>query len=54
MSQTIKLKKGFDINLTGKAEKKEKQITQPDTFAIKPTDFVGVSRPKLLVKEGDN
>lgn len=54
MSQTIKLKKGFDINLTGKAERKEKQITQPDTFAIKPTDFVGVSRPKLLVKEGDN
>lgn len=54
MSQTIKLKKGFDINLAGKAEKKIKEISQPETFAIKPTDFIGVSRPKLLVKEGEN
>ncbi len=54
MSQTIKLKKGFDINLVGKAEKKVTEIEQPETFAIKPTDFVAISRPKLLVKEGDN
>lgn len=54
MSQNIKLKKGFDINLVGKAEKKIAELAQPETFAIKPTDFVGMSRAKLLVKEGDN
>ncbi|GAB4236415.1 MAG: Na(+)-translocating NADH-quinone reductase subunit A [Ekhidna sp.] len=53
MSQTIKLKKGFDLNLAGKADKKIKEISQPETFAIKPTDFIGVYRPKLAVKEGD-
>lgn len=54
MSQTIKLKKGFDINLAGKADKKIREVSQPETFALKPFDFVGVSRPKLLVKEGEN
>ena len=54
MSQTIKLKKGFDINLAGKAENKTVEVPQSDTFALKPTDFAGLSRPKLLVKEGDN
>lgn len=53
MSQSIKLKKGFDINLVGKAEKKIGELPQPETFAIKPTDFVGMVRPKLFVKEGD-
>lgn len=54
MSQTIKLKKGFDINLAGKAENKTIEVTQPDTYALKPTDFNGINRPKVLVKEGDN
>ena len=54
MSKTIKLKKGFDINLVGKAEKSTLQTEQPETFALKPTDFHGITRPKLLVKEGDN
>ncbi|MFY0626393.1 MAG: Na(+)-translocating NADH-quinone reductase subunit A [Reichenbachiella sp.] len=54
MSLNIKLKKGFDINLAGKAEKKIAELAQPETFAIKPSDFVGMSRAKLLVKEGDN
>lgn len=54
MSQTIKLKKGFDINLVGKAEKKIAETEQPETFALKPTDFVGIERPKLLVNVGDN
>lgn len=53
MSRTIKLKKGFNLNLIGKAEKKIIEISQPDTFAVKPSDFIGVSRIKLLVKEGD-
>lgn len=53
MSKVIKLKKGFDINLAGKAEKKVAEVRQPETFAIKPTDFHGILRPKLLVNEGD-
>ena len=54
MSQTIKLKKGFTINLAGKADNKIADSPQPETFAIKPTDFPAISRPKLLVAEGDN
>jgi len=54
MSQNIKLKKGFDINLVGKAERKITELVQPETFALKPTDFVGMSRAKLLIKEGDS
>lgn len=53
MSHTIKLKKGFNINLAGKAEKKLAECDQPKTFAIKPTDFLGIQRPKLMVNEGD-
>lgn len=53
MSHTIKLKKGFDINLAGKAVKKLADCDQPETFAIKPTDFPGIQRPKVMVSEGD-
>ena len=53
MSHTIKLKKGFDINLAGKAEKKFAECDQPETFALKPTDFPGIQRPKVMVNEGD-
>ncbi len=54
MSQTIQLKKGFTINLAGKAEKSIADCPQPETFTIKPTDFPGIDRSKLLVNEGDN
>ena len=53
MSQTIKLKKGFDINLAGKAATQVSEAPQPETFAIKPTDFPSITRPKLMVEEGD-
>lgn len=53
MSSTIKIRKGFDINLKGKAEKKIAETPQPETFALKPSDFLGIKRPKLLVDEGD-
>lgn len=53
MSQVIKLKKGFDIHLAGKAGSAVSDSPLPDTYAVKPTDFVNVGRPKLLVKEGD-
>jgi Na+-transporting NADH:ubiquinone oxidoreductase subunit A len=54
MSKTIKIKKGFDINLAGKAQKKIGEIDMPETFAFKPTDFKGILRPKLMVSEGDS
>jgi Na+-transporting NADH:ubiquinone oxidoreductase subunit A len=54
MSKFIKLKKGFDINLVGKAEKKFAEVDQPDTFAYKPSSFHGILRPKVMVNEGDN
>ena len=53
MSETIKLKKGFDINLAGKANTKIANLPLAETFAIKPTDFVGIVQTKLNVKEGD-
>ena len=54
MSKTVKLRKGFNINLAGKAENKLADTNQPETFAIKPTDFPGMLRPKALVRVGDN
>jgi len=51
MAETIKIKKGLNINLIGKAQHKVTEIV-PDDFALKPTDFNGVF-PRLLVKEGD-
>ncbi|MEQ9404184.1 MAG: Na(+)-translocating NADH-quinone reductase subunit A [Cyclobacteriaceae bacterium] len=54
MSQTIKLKKGFDINLAGKAENRISETDQPETFAIKPSDFNHITMAKMMVAEGDN
>lgn len=54
MTKLIKLKKGFDINLIGKAAKRYAEVDQPETFAYKPSSFKGIKRPKLLVAEGDN
>lgn len=53
MGKFIRLKKGFTINLVGKAAPKVVEIEQPDTFVIKPTDFHGTYMPKPVVKEGD-
>jgi Na+-transporting NADH:ubiquinone oxidoreductase subunit A len=53
MSKSVKLKRGFTINLAGKAEKRLAEVSQPETFALKPTDFVGMLRPKALVDVGD-
>ena len=42
MAGNIKLTKGFNINLAGKAQQKLANSGQPETFALKPTDFVGM------------
>jgi Na+-transporting NADH:ubiquinone oxidoreductase subunit A len=52
MAKTIKLKRGLDIKLAGEANKIISDLPLPETFAIKPDNFIGVT-PKLLVKQGD-
>ncbi|MEZ4700801.1 MAG: Na(+)-translocating NADH-quinone reductase subunit A [Rhodothermales bacterium] len=53
-NSVIKLKRGYDINLLGKAEKTFLSIEQPKLFALKPGDIHGIAPiPKLHVKEGD-
>lgn len=52
MSDTIKIKKGLNINLRGKAEKIFVKAKNAELFAVKPTDFHGIT-PKLNVKVGD-
>lgn len=54
MSKTVKLRKGFDINLAGKAENKISDSLHSRTYAIKPTDFIGMQRPKAIVAVGDS
>jgi Na+-transporting NADH:ubiquinone oxidoreductase subunit A len=53
MGKFIRLRKGFDINLTGKSAPKVIEVEPADTYVIKPTDFQGLYMPKPLVKEGD-
>ena len=52
MSKDIRLRKGADLNLVGKAEKKINVKSKSDLFAIQPDDFFSLT-PKLIVKEGE-
>ena len=52
MSKIIKIKKGLDINLQGKAEAKVTVLPMAASYAVSPLDFEGVV-PKLLVKAGE-
>jgi Na+-transporting NADH:ubiquinone oxidoreductase subunit A len=52
MSKVIRIKKGLNITLKGKAEKILVKAEASDRYAVKPTDFPGLT-PKMLVKEGD-
>ncbi|MEI6139103.1 MAG: Na(+)-translocating NADH-quinone reductase subunit A [Mariniphaga sp.] len=52
MSNVIKLKKGLDIPIKGEPAYNLEYVTKPETFAIKPSDFLGLI-PKLHVKVGD-
>lgn len=53
MGKYIRLTKGFNINLAGKAAPKVIEVEQAETFVIKPSDFQGIYMPKPVVKEGD-
>jgi Na+-transporting NADH:ubiquinone oxidoreductase subunit A len=52
MFRNVKLKKGFDIPISGSAEKILAGRSDPVLFGVKPTDFPGLI-PKLNVKPGD-
>ena len=50
MANVIKLRKGLDINLKGKAAEEIVAVKEPGFYAIVPDDFTGVT-PKVVVKE---
>ncbi len=52
MAKVIKLRKGLDVNLKGKAALETATVVCPGEYALVPDDFVGV-KPKVVVKEGD-
>lgn len=52
MPDKIKIRKGLDIKLKGKAEKIFVKANIAELFGVKPTDFHGLI-PKLTVKPGD-
>ncbi|MCR5851118.1 MAG: Na(+)-translocating NADH-quinone reductase subunit A [Bacteroidaceae bacterium] len=52
MAKVIKLRKGLDINLKGKATRETASVSCPGEYALVPDDFTGV-KPKVVVKEGD-
>ena len=52
MGMTVRLRKGFDIKLAGKAAASITDIPATDIFAVKPTDFQSLT-PKLLIRQGD-
>lgn len=53
MAKVIKLRKGLDVNLKGKAALETLQVACPGEYALVPDDFTGV-KPKVVVKEGDS
>ncbi len=52
MANVIKLRKGLDIHLKGKALKKKVAIGTADVYALVPDGFPGLT-PKVVVHEGD-
>ena len=52
MANVIKLHKGLDINLKGRAAEQKIQLKSNGKYALMPDDFEGVT-PKVVVKEGD-
>ena len=52
MPDTIIIRKGLDLPIGGAAEKYVTDRRDITTYAVKPTDFVGLT-PKMMVAEGD-
>ena len=52
MAETINIRKGLNIPIAGAAEKRITNALGIKTYAVKPTDYVGLV-PRLCVAEGD-
>ncbi|MDR1116342.1 MAG: Na(+)-translocating NADH-quinone reductase subunit A [Tannerella sp.] len=52
MTEFIRIKKGLDINLAGKALEVFYNVDSSDHYAIVPDHYVGIT-PKAIVREGD-
>jgi Na+-transporting NADH:ubiquinone oxidoreductase subunit A len=52
MSRVIKFRRGLNIKLKGSAEKVLGTAPAAVTYAVKPSDFIGLT-PRLCVKQGD-
>ena len=53
MVRVIKIRKGLDINLRGKADKVKTKIELSEEIGLSPMSFPGLT-PKVTVKEGDH
>ena len=53
MANVIKLRKGLDINLKGKAAEQKFPVKAAAQYSLVPDDFVGMI-PKVVVREGDH
>lgn len=53
MTKVVRLRKGLNIYLKGRAAKRKLSLEVPEEYALVPDDFVGVV-PKVVVKEGDS
>lgn len=53
MANVIKLRKGLNINLIGKAKEERFEVKPSEEYALSPSDFPGVT-PKVALKEGDH
>ncbi|MCF0188518.1 MAG: Na(+)-translocating NADH-quinone reductase subunit A [Bacteroidaceae bacterium] len=52
MANVIKLHKGLEVNLKGKATDNTLTVAAPKKYALVPDDFHGM-KPKVVVREGD-
>ena len=52
MANVVKIKKGLNINLKGKAPLEYVHVGAADSYAIVPDNYVGIV-PKVLVRVGD-
>ena len=53
MSKSVRIRRGLNVNLLGDADKVYASVKNHDIYALKPTDFHGLT-PKLTVKAGDH
>ena len=52
MTKVVKIRKGLDIHLKGKAERVKREIALSDEIGLSPESFPGL-KPKVVVREGD-